>query len=112
MKYLILIFPLLLGGCESFYANLIQDYNDGRGAIRNYIAQNIATRDWVRRECQVELQMELQQMRQDGKHGDARALLREAYPPVVTSAMIEDYQDKDSDVLSSINIPHICTVGE
>lgn len=112
MKYLMLLLVLFLGGCESMYANLIQDYNDTRGAVRGYVAQNIAIRQWVRNECQVELQMELQQLRQDGKHAEARALLREAYPPVVTVAILEDYQDEDSDVASSINIPHICTVGE
>lgn len=109
MKYLVIVSMLLLGGCETFYANSIQSYNDSRNIIRNYIGQNVAARDWVRQQCMVELQMELQSLREEGKHAEARALLMESYPPVVTKELLDDYQDEDSDVKSSINIPHLCS---
>ena len=108
----LLFMAALLSGCESLYANLIQDYNDTRGLTRNYIAQNVATRQWVRNECQVELQLELQQLRADGKHAEARALLREVYPPAVTSAVLDDYRDEAAAIHSTINIPHVCGTGE
>ena len=106
IKAVLLITSLALGGCEAmsqaFYANAVEDYNDGRRIVRDYISDNIDARRAIRDGCLASMESRAAKLEQAGKWQEANTLRAAAYPPVITAKMIEDGD------LSSLNTAHVC----
>lgn len=89
MKYLVIVAALFLSGCEIIVANSIQDYHDVRSLTRAYIAENVMVRREIRRRCLSLVMREVDQLVEEKKYTDALAVLDKAYPPLVTSDLID-----------------------
>ena len=105
----LLLAGFLLSGCETVYANLIQDYQEGRGSIRDYVADNFNDRRRIREACREGLILQVNKLRADDDHAKADALLASRYPPVITAKALSD---REAATISEINNPHICGVAE
>lgn len=89
MKYLLLVSALFLGGCELMLANSLQDYNDTRTLVRAYVAENVAVRRDIRRRCHDIVMRQVDVLQAKGKYIEALNVLAKAYPPLVTTDIVE-----------------------
>lgn len=88
MKILPLLFALALAGCAEAGAKALTDAAALHDAARAYVNEVHAARKQIRSKCWEMLIMEVNQLAAQGKSGEARARLRENYPPLVTVKII------------------------
>ena len=79
-------------------ANSIQDYNDTRMLVRAYVAENAATRREIRRRCHEIVMWQVEALQAEGKFVEALAVLKNAYPPLVTTEIAEKKLEAFDDV--------------
>lgn len=111
MKKLLLIFPLLLVGCADWAAYGVTEANYLRDSTSSYVHEVHDFRRWVREECRDMLQNEITQLQQNGQFAEARNVLIDSYPSLVTVDLIRDAQKiGDETVVEdlAINYPWSC----
>ena len=78
----------LLAGCSNLSAARTTGTNL-QAAGDAYLFWTIDARKWVRDQCMAILEDDVTALRADGKYNEARQLLRDSYPPLVTQRIIE-----------------------
>ena len=83
-----LIVLLLLASCAGSAASLLSTGSSLQAAGDAYIFENIDARKWVRAECREILDAEVTQLKAESKYDEARQLLRDSYPSLVTISIV------------------------
>ena len=85
------LLALFLAGCNLPALNTTGTGLQAAGSA--YVFENIDARKWVRAECREILNAEITALKAAGKYEEARQLLRDSYPPLVTLGIIADAEE-------------------
>ena len=88
----VILLPLLLGGCESLFAF----GGDALDDLQIYRAEIYRLRADIRRLCWEITQDEVRSLIDKGNREAARALLVEAYPPLVSGDVVEAIRENEA----------------
>jgi hypothetical protein len=91
---------LTLSGCAGFASKVIEDADQLHDSARDYVRAVHDARREIRRECWEILMAEVEGLKADGKHAEARERLAANYPKLVTIDVLEDIQNDPTGVLS------------
>ena len=86
MRRLLLALPLALGlgGCETVALNAIESYELAHEALKSRIIENNDWRREIRFRCREMVIKEADALESQGDFAGARAILAQAYPPLIT----------------------------
>lgn len=107
MRYLIVILPLLLGGCAEFAARAVGNAAYLAESSEDYVREVHDDRRWIRERCRELVREQINALIGEGKYDEARQLLANQYPSLVTFQLINDL-DSDDGPLNPLNEPWPC----
>ncbi len=101
MRAAALALLLLLGGCAETVARVAVDAAYLHDAASDYVREQHQARQAIREACRASVARELQQLIEAGDEHALRAVLRRAYPPLVTMDIIDSaLEDSAAGILS------------
>ncbi len=91
---------LLFGGCGDILARAVVDAAYLHEAASDRVREQHERRKYIRQECYASVDRDILRMIEEKKEVEVRRLLREAYPPLITTAIIDRALEGRSDILT------------
>lgn len=103
------LLPLFLSGCLQFGSAAIQDTTDAHSAAKAFVFERIGDRIRIRDWCRKILEKEIDSLVNQEKYEEARELLLESYPTLLTTSLITEIIDDDGKInFDALNTPELC----
>ena len=100
-RYVLLILaPLLLGGCAEGLARLVTDASYLHETASAYVRETHNLRQWIRSECRASLVREIEALKRAGDEPALREMLAENYPGLVTIDVLKSARDDPAGILA------------
>lgn len=103
-----LLITVLLSGCAGDFARWIAYGQELEMKAKAYVDDRHRIRQAIRQRCEEGLWREVDSLEADGRFADARRLLDESYPSLLTVEFVTAYRDDD---LSGVDRPWGCQVS-
>lgn len=97
---LVILAPLLLGGCETFISRAIVDAAYLQVTASGYVREVHGLRQLIRQECRASLMREVDKLKLTGDEQALREVLANSYPDLVTVGLYKTARGDQEGALS------------